>query len=298
MTSSILFQTIFPLGASLPAETRAAVACRRAGRCSSRAALWCAPAPLCQGDSSGRSFPLGQVCSFGSITLLEACCGPGAFLSGIQLTFIAGCIAAVQTEFSKALLPSTSIEDRNASSPGNHLSLLSEHISEQVWYFPSLDTTFFPLTLQASARTFSERLNPSAHQEVQDAKHRNFPSHFQRRGQSRLCPVARRPIYRHPFAAGTGKRSQTGTIPGAPRPWDAFPPRRGRTHRGAGAASPRPGAFPFPSATSSSKAHACRGWWQGGTKPALCTLTALRDDLIVFPSSEQQFAGSQACVII
>lgn len=60
------------------------------------------------------------------------------------------CCSSPDSEFSKALLPSTSIEDRNARSPGNHLSLLSEHISERVWYFPSLDTTFFPLTLQAA----------------------------------------------------------------------------------------------------------------------------------------------------
>lgn len=51
--------------------------------------------------------------------------------------------------FSKALLPSLSMEDKNAVSPGNHLSLLSECISERLWYFPSLDTTFFPLTPQA-----------------------------------------------------------------------------------------------------------------------------------------------------
>lgn len=98
-----------------------------------------------------------------------------------------------------------------------------------------------------------------------------------------------------------------GSIPGAPRPSTAIPaparvhpPRRGRclSLRGWG-------NFSFPSATFSSKgnrgaglAGTCRGWWQGGTKPALCALTALRGDLIVFPSSEQQFAGSQASVII
>lgn len=124
MTSGILFQTIFSLHALLPAETRAAVACRRAEGCPPYAAQWHVPAPPSQRDSSGRSLPLGQTCSFGNITLLEAYCGSGVFLSRTQLSFIQRLhCSSPDSEFSKALLQSTSIEDRNASSPGNHLSL-------------------------------------------------------------------------------------------------------------------------------------------------------------------------------
>lgn len=84
-TSGILFQTIFPLHASLPAETRIAVACRRAERWSSCAAPWHVPAPLCQGDSRGR------------YAVLEACFGPGMCLSRTQLSLITGCLETHQS---------------------------------------------------------------------------------------------------------------------------------------------------------------------------------------------------------
>lgn len=123
MTSSILFQTTFPLRAPLPAEARATVACRRAQGCSSWAAPWCAPAPPHQGDNGGRSFALGQVWQQKHVV---AHLVPEQDPAAVYRTLHCG---SPDSGFFKALLPSTSTEVRNARSPGNHLSLLIESIS-------------------------------------------------------------------------------------------------------------------------------------------------------------------------
>lgn len=145
--------------------------------------------------------------------------------------------------------------------------------------FPISSYHIFSTDSASSARSLSERPNPSAHQEeAQEAGHRKLPHPIlQPRGQSCFRPTSRRPIYCQPLAARTGRRSQTGSGPGAPEPSRAtspWPPLPPKTCRG------------------------CRGWWPGGTKPALSALAARRGDLIVFPGSQQQFAGSEACVII
>lgn len=246
MTSDILFQTIFSLHAFLPAETRAAVACRRAEGCLPYAAPWHVPAAPCQCDSSGRSLPLGLTCSFGNIALLEAYCGSSVFLSRTQLSFINGCIVAVQTLNFQSPAPIHIHWGQECKFTRKPPFPFHPCISERVWYFPSLDTTFLSTDSAGSARTFSESLNLSAHQEAQEARHRNFPSHFQQRGQHRLCPAAQRPIYRHPFTAGTGKCLKTGSIPGAPSPLQRPLPMCGGIHWGVSAASLQPEAFPFP----------------------------------------------------
>lgn len=50
--------------------------------------------------------------------------------------------------------------------------------------FPISWYHIFSTDSASSARSFSECLNPSAHQEAQEAKHRSFPSRVQPRGQS------------------------------------------------------------------------------------------------------------------
>lgn len=93
-TSGILFQTIFPLHASLPAETRVAVACRRAERCSSCAAPWHVPAPMCQHDKGTAGAGPSSLARY---AVLKACFGPGACLSRTQLFLIAGCLETDQS---------------------------------------------------------------------------------------------------------------------------------------------------------------------------------------------------------
>lgn len=109
--------------------------------------------------------------------------------------------------------------------------------------FPISRYRIFSTDPAGSAKSFSKSLNLSAYQEAQEAKHQNFPSHFQRKGQSCLCPVARQPIYHHRSAARTGRRTQMGFIRGAPSPWQRHRPQRRLTHPGAGAAAPWRGLF-------------------------------------------------------
>lgn len=74
---------------------------------------------------------------------------------------------------------------------------------------------------------------------MQEAKHRIFSSHFQQRGQSCLCPVERRPIYRHPSSAGTGCARRRAPSR-RPHPSQGSPPWR--SHR-----LSEHGGFSFPS---------------------------------------------------